>query len=211
MARSVLCHGAGGPMNIKCRAIAPILLVSLTAFGCNEASPSTSGDIERSTVSKPTLTSTAPPVSAKPVEKKKPETAAPQVVEAPSAEEEPSLEPDLGTIDGLTIRRLVTAPEIVQREPVAPSSVFGRDDERVYAFVEVSNESEDDKILLVHFIGPGGQVSGGIELKIPPAVPRWRTWAHTRHATQPGPWRVEIRMTDGSLLGALPFEVDAGS
>jgi hypothetical protein len=122
--------------------------------------------------------------------------------------EERSFEPSLPTIDGLTIRRLITAPEVEHREPVAASSVFGGHEERIYAFVEVSNESEDDKVLLVHFIGPDGQVSGGIELDIPPAVPRWRTWAHTKYAKKPGLWRVEIRSTDGTLLGALPFEVD---
>ena len=110
--------------------------------------------------------------------------------------------------DGLTIRRLITASEVGHRERVAVSSVCGRNDERVYAFVEVSNESEDEKVLWVHFIGPDGQVSGGIELGIPPAVPRWRTWAHTKHAKKSGLWRVEIRSTDGTLLGALPFEVD---
>ena len=90
-------------------------------------------------------------------------------------------------MDGITIRRLVTAPEVEHREPVAPSSVFGVDEERVYAFIEVSNESEDDKTLLVHFIGPDGQVSGGIELDIPASAPRWRTWAHTRHANEARP------------------------
>ncbi len=76
----------------------------------------------------------------------------------------------------------------------------------MYAFVEVRNESEDDKTLLVHFIGPEGQVSGGI----PASTPRWRTWAYTRNATKPGLWRVEIRSEDGTLVGALPFEVEHG-
>ena len=97
-----------------------------------------------------------------------------------------------------------------RREPLAASSVFGAHDERVYAFVEVRNESEEDKTLLVHFIGPEGQVSGGIELRIPAATPRWRTWAYTRNATKPGLWRVEIRSDDGTLVGALPFEVEHG-
>ena len=125
-------------------------------------------------------------------------------------EQERSFKPVLQEMDGLTIRRLITASEVEHREPVAASSVFGRHEERIYAFVEVSNESEDDKVLLVHFIGPDEQVSGGIELEIPPTVPRWRTWAHTKHAKKPGLWRVEIRSTDGTLLGALPFEVESG-
>jgi len=63
--------------------------------------------------------------------------------------------------------------------------------------------------LFVHFIGPQGKVSGGIELEIPASAPRWRTWAYTRNFDAPGLWRVEIRDAEGSLLGALPFEVEA--
>ncbi|RLB43091.1 MAG: hypothetical protein DRH30_03740 [Deltaproteobacteria bacterium] len=196
-------------MKIKSRVITPIMLVLLTAVGCNEATPSTSDVIERATSPKPTLTSTAPPAAPKPVEAKQPERSILEAEKPPVVETERSFAPELESMDGLTIRRLVTASEIEHREPVAASSVFGRHEERVYAFLEVSNESEDDMTLLVHFIGPGEQVSGGIELNIPPAVPRWRTWALTRHAKQAGLWRVEVRSPDGDLLGALPFEVEA--
>jgi hypothetical protein len=195
-------------MNIKPRVTLAIVFVSLTAAGCSEASPSKSAVLERVTSTKPTLTATAPPASPKPADEKKSEPVSLEVSEPSPVEEERSFEPVLQEIDGLTIRRFITAPEVEHREPVAASSVFGPYEERIYAFVEVSNESQDQKVLLVHFIGPDGQVSGGIELGIPPAVPRWRTWAHTKHAKKPGLWRVEIRSTDGTLLGALPFEVD---
>lgn len=197
-------------MNIKRRVTIPIVLVLLSAVGCNEAKPSESSAIERATSTKPSLTSTAPLAPPKPMEEKKSDLSVPEAVQAPSGETKPLVEPVLQDTDGLMIRRLVTAPEVEHREPVAASSVFERDEERVYAFVEVSNESDEAKVLVVHFIGPDGQVSGGIELNIPPAVPRWRTWAHTKHAKKPGLWRVEIRSTDGALLGALPFEVDPG-
>ena len=195
-------------MNIKSKVIAPIMLVLLAAVGCNEATPPQSDAIERATSPKPTLTSTAPAAAPKPVEEKKPEPSAPEVEEPQLAEEAHAFEPDLQSVDGITIVRLITAPEVEHREPVAASAVFRGHEERVYAFVEVSNESKEDKTLFVHFIGPDGQVSGGIELEIPPTVPRWRTWAHTRHAKKPGLWRVEIRSADGTLLGALPFEVE---
>ena len=196
-------------MNIKSRVITPIMLVLLVATGCSEATPSESDAVARATATEPILTSTAPPAAPKPAKERKPEPSVLDVVEALLVEEERSFEPALQNIDGLTMRRLVTASEVEHREPVAASSVFGGHDERVYAFVEVSNESEEAKTLLVHFIGPDGQVSGGIELDIPPAVPRWRTWAHTKHAKKPGLWRVEIRSSDGSVLGALPFEVES--
>jgi hypothetical protein len=163
------------------------------------------------------LISTTP---TKPFEAKKPMPLVGEVVEAPPLEEPPvkappveepqPFEPELESFDGLTIQRLVTAPGVERREPVAASAVFGDHDEKVYAFVEVSNESDEDKTLLVHFIGPDGQVSGGIELRIPAEAPRWRTWAYTRNATKTGLWRVELRSEDGTLLGALPFEVESG-
>jgi len=196
-------------MNIKSRTLTPIMLVLLTVVGCSEATPSKSDAVEKATSTTPTLTSTAPPALPKPAEEKKPEPVALEIEEAPLVREEQSFEPDLQSMDGLTIRRLVTAPEVEHREPVAASSFFGRRNEQVYAFVEVSNESEEAKALLVHFVGPDGQVSGGIELNIPASAARWRTWARTKHANKPGLWRVEIRSTDGGLLGALPFEVEA--
>jgi Protein of unknown function (DUF2914) len=78
----------------------------------------------------------------------------------------------------------------------------------VYAFVEVSNRSEEGKALMVHFIGRDGRVRGGIELHIPATAPRWRTWAYTWHAKETGLWRVEIRSVEGSLLASVPFEVE---
>ena len=192
-------------MNIERSITFSIALALLTAGGCNEAKPYRSDALERATSPTPSLTATAPLVRPKPA--KEPDTAPDAVEPAPDAK--PVIEPVLDSQDGLSIRRLVTAPEVEHREPVAASSLFERAGERVYAFVEVSNESNEAKVLMVHFIGPDGQVSGGIELNIPPSVPRWRTWAHTKHAKAPGLWRVEIRSTEGDLLGALPFEVES--
>jgi len=196
-------------MNIKPRIAIPIMLVLLTGLGCIESKPPESDAIERATAVEPTLTSTALPAAPEPVAKQK--ESKPPVLEpaqAPAVEETEPFEPTLQSQDGITIQRLMTAPAVEHREPVAASSVFGGQDETVYAFVDVSNESEEEKTLLVHFIGPQEQVGGGIELRIPPDVPRWRTWAYTKHAKKPGLWRVEIRGVDGTLLGALPFEVE---
>ena len=210
-------------MNIEPRITIPFILAVFAVAACNEAKPSKHEAIERAKPSQPMLTSTAPaPASATatPVEEKKPKPFPADVVKEALAEEkapdqfpseEPqAFEPELGSLDGVSIQRLVTAPEVKRREPIAATSVFGHHDERVYAFVEVSNDSDEDRALLVHFIGPDGQVSGGIELRIPAASPRWRTWAYTRNATTPGLWRVEIRTVDGTLVGALPFEVEEG-
>jgi hypothetical protein len=113
-------------------------------------------------------------------------------------------------MEGLTIKRFVTTAQIENHEPVAVSSVFADHGETVYAFVEVSNESKEEKVLLVDFLMPEGQVSSRIELRVPPRVRRWRTWAYARHLSKPGNWRVEIRSADGRLVQALPFEVEPG-
>jgi len=194
-------------MNIKSRAVTTVLFVLLPSIGCSAADPPKSSAVERAMPAIPTLTSTVVSASPEPASAKTPEVPVPEIAEASTEEDVRSLDPDLQSMDGLSIQRLVIALGVERREPIAASSVFRSDDERVYAFVEVSNESAEAKVLTAHFIGPNGQVSGGIELSIPATVPRWRTWAYTKHAKEPGLWRVEIRAVDGSLLGALPFEV----
>ena len=161
-------------MDTKRIIITSLAAVSLTAFGCTEAELPKSEAIEQATSTEPTLTSTV--ATPTPAEEKKPEPPVEAAEAKPEVEAQPvaSSEPTLQSMDGLTIKRLVTAPAIEHREPVAASSVFGHHDETVYAFVDVSNESEEEKTLMVHFIGPDEQASGGIELRIPPKVPRWR-------------------------------------
>jgi len=193
----------------------PLIFALLLAAACSEARPPKSEAIERAKTSPSILTSTLPAAEPDPTEEKEPAAPLAAIVEAPpsespAAEERRIFEPELTNFDGLALHRLVTAPEVEGREPVAASSLFGPQNERVYAFVEVSNQSDEDRTLLVHFIGPEGQVSGGVELHIPASAPRWRTWAYTGHATTPGLWRVEIRIEDGTLVGALPFEVETG-
>lgn len=199
------------------RHIALCTLAAFTSvsFGCTDADLKESDVVEKTTAEKPVLTSTTPvppsTVEETPrvdIETEKAElretVPQPKAVEEPAA---PSFEPIVESVDGLTIRRFVTTSEIVKREPVAPGASFGTDDEKIYAFIEASNESTLDKTVIVHFIGPETTVSGGIELQVPASAPRWRTWAYTRYAKKPGLWRVEIRDLDGNLLGALPFEI----
>ncbi len=202
-------------MNIK-----PMLALAtagaLLALGCTQAETPKSELAERAGSTEPMLTSTLPKRSAEPIADKAAvvDVKADIVEKKANAVEEKKTEPprfeaELGSFDGLTVRRLVATSAIDAREPVFASSVFDRHDDKIYAFVEASNESEFEETLVVHFIGPDGQASGGIELRIPPSVPRWRTWAYTQHAKAPGLWRIEIRDPDGALIAALPFEVGA--
>lgn len=183
----------------------PVLLV--TAAGCEQAETGPpSALVERMAEEPPILTSTlgteAPQgVDADPEDRGRGE----DTEEASEADRRfmPRIEP----IEGLTLERLVTASAVEDREPAATASIFGDGNDRIYAFLEAANASDSEQTLVVHFIGPNGEVSGGVELRIPASVPRWRTWAYTRNAKAPGLWRVEIRSPQGELLGALPFEI----
>lgn len=119
-----------------------------------------------------------------------------------------SFEPVLDDVGGLQIQRLITTPAVDGREPTDPRSVFDHDHDKVIAFIEASNDTSDPKSLFVHFVGPSGAVTGGVELVIPAHAPRWRTWAFTRFAKEEGVWHVEVRDADGVLIGTLPFEVE---
>lgn len=208
-------------MKTQAIAIAALTLLTAPLGGCREPEPLDTKTIEQAAEPASILTSTAPAAAETPDEpvRSTETTKSEQSEVVTRAEPKPKPEavspsddsfvPETESSDGLTLVRLVTASDVDQREPTLVSSRFGTDEERIYAFVEAKNESEVDKTLSVHFIGPGQEVSGGIELEIPASVPRWRTWAYTRHARTPGLWRVEIRDEAGTLIGALPFEVEA--
>ena len=197
-------------MNTKQLIVITVVTGFAAASGCSKTEPTDSKVLERLTDQEPILTTTASDPLREPAEvRKEPEPTVEEPVVA--IENQPQVfEPSLESKGGLVIQRMRTALTIENREPAAAVSTFGYHDERVYAFVEVTNENESDANLTVHFVGPGGQVTGGIELRIPANAPRWRTWAYTKHAKEPGLWRVEIRNEQGSLLGALPFEVESG-
>lgn len=192
---------------MHCTSRAPIALIAVLwlTFGCRESTTETSPVVERLAADRPTLTSTAAPTPSPQIEpiaagSEQEDDAAALRTTVPPA-------PVLESHRGLRIERLMTASSIADREPAMVSSVFGSGEARVYAFIEASNSSDEDRSLLVHFIGPGGGVSGGVQLEVPASAPRWRTWAFTRHAKSPGIWRVEIRDAEGALVGVVPFEV----
>lgn len=193
-------------MNIEHSIIVTLAACALVVTACHSRDPEVRVPNDPTPSRTPLLTATAPepllrpPVAAlqEPVE---------ESVEAEPVEPE-LIEPELAEADGVRLNRFVTTSAVEAREPTAAASSFESGTERVYAFIEAVNESTVLKTLRVHFIGPHGAVSGGVELHIPGSSPRWRTWAYTRFATEPGLWRVEIRDEDGLLVGALPFEIE---
>ena len=118
-------------------------------------------------------------------------------------------EPEVDVDAKLFVKRLVIARGVEGREPVSPASTFVKgESDRIYAFVEVGNEDRSASAITVSFFADGKPERGGVELRVG-ASPRWRTWAFTRQATEPGVWHVVVRGPKGQELARKTFEVVA--
>jgi hypothetical protein len=89
-------------------------------------------------------------------------------------------------------------------EPTA--SFIAGQTQRIYAFVEVSNPESARSEIHVSFAKAGEPESGAIVLRVGES-PRWRTWAYTRQADEPGKWQVIVRDGKGKELSRGDFEV----
>jgi hypothetical protein len=112
-------------------------------------------------------------------------------------------------VEGLRISRLVLARDIEDREPVDADSRFSPDEERIYAFMEMVNASDEDKQVVVTFERDDGTSVGHIRVNVPAHSPRWRTWAWTRHANTPGTWTAVISTPEGTEIGRERFEIES--
>ncbi len=106
----------------------------------------------------------------------------------------------------LSIRRMQVTSGIDGREPIDHPTTFDDGEERVYAFVDVSNPSGEPRALLVTFEN-GQRSTGHVTLQIPAHSARFRTWAWTRLSRSPGEWTAMIRDEDGAVLASDEFEI----
>lgn len=108
----------------------------------------------------------------------------------------------------LTVKRLVLATGVQNREPEGASKgFFASKTDKLYAFVEVENHSRTEGEIFVSFVPPGGGPSvGHIPLSVG-AERRWRTWAYTKNARKPGEWMAIIKNGSGDILARAPFEI----
>lgn len=107
-------------------------------------------------------------------------------------------------IQGIHVRRMELTDEIRHREPIAAREVF-EEVERLYLFLDLKNEADHEHHVYVSFIGPDGLRRGNVKLRIPPNA-RWRTWAYTQYATQPGTWNAVLSL-DSEEIATKQFEV----
>jgi hypothetical protein len=107
----------------------------------------------------------------------------------------------------LTVKRLVLAHGVDNREPQDPSSTFKTQDDRVYAFVELQNPTKTAGRISVVFVPPSGSALAEIPLEVGDTS-RFRTWAFTRKAHDAGQWGVVVRDDKGRLLARETFTVE---
>lgn len=106
----------------------------------------------------------------------------------------------------MAVKRLVLAHGVDSHEPQEATTHFKKNDDRVYAFVEVASPSDDGKISVV-FQPPSGGALAEIPLEVKKGA-RFRTWAFTRKAHEAGEWGVTIRDDKGRLLAQEKFTVE---
>jgi hypothetical protein len=109
------------------------------------------------------------------------------------------------TAEKLALKRLVIARSIKAREPEGVSETFEPSD-RLYAFVEVQNVERLRGEVFVTFVSPAGKQHGPVPLAIGEGE-RWRTWAFTRQAKEPGTWTAIVKDSKGKVLGKRSFEI----
>jgi hypothetical protein len=107
----------------------------------------------------------------------------------------------------VTVRRLVVAHDVVEREPVVREGAFAGGQDRVFAFVEARNLDAAEGAIRIYFDGPDGQRVGDIGLEVPGAQRRWRTWGYSRNVSAPGTWEAVVVDASGAVLAREAFEV----
>lgn len=115
-----------------------------------------------------------------------------------------AIEPTTGM---LAVSRIALSRSIENREPVDPGLLFEAAEEKLFAFVELSNDDDVERSVFVTFKHVSGFTAGDVELEVPSNSPRWRTWAFSRNVQLPGAWTLVIEDEDGNPLDALDFEL----
>jgi hypothetical protein len=104
------------------------------------------------------------------------------------------------------VERFVLATGVTGREPTGTSDSFDEDTKKIFAFVELANETEPYAIE-VHFEKLGGPKSRyGVKLDVGKAA-RFRTWAWTQIRREPGEYRAVLRTPAGEDIASHDFVI----
>lgn len=184
--------------------VAAVVLGTAMLAGCSERSGL------RPTVQAEAPAQAAPSATTTPVVAAPAPSATPAASPTATVKEPAKPEPRKTARSGdarISVRRLVVAQGVRNREPVEPGTTFKSDAGKIYAFVELENRGRDAGEIVVEFEPPGGGAPHGDVTLAVGAAPRWRTWAYTRTAKVAGSWTAVVKNKQGDVLARAPFEV----
>jgi len=93
------------------------------------------------------------------------------------------------------------------RRPVEETDTFLSSDNRIYAWLVLSNLAPEETQVILSWNHDGKELSS-IDLQVGAKTSHWRTWAYTRpSAKHLGTWEVQIKNVAGKLLGSASFVV----
>lgn len=109
---------------------------------------------------------------------------------------------------GLTVARLVTAKDVVDREPTDVTDTFPATIETVYCFLEARNIKADTEVSMVWYYGDEEAALVTLLLR---TSNRWRTWSSKQIAGRTGKWKVVLKDSSGNELKTIEFTVESES
>lgn len=109
------------------------------------------------------------------------------------------------TASALRVKRIQFSEKISSREPVEPEETFSSDTSKLFAFIELANDTKEKTKIVVTFVPPMGSPSK-VTLDVGDKA-RWRTWAQRKSPKAVGTWKVIVKDLAGNELGHRSFEV----
>lgn len=105
----------------------------------------------------------------------------------------------------LRVKRIQFSESIKGREPVEPEETFEAGTKKLYAFIELANDTKQKSKVTVTFVPPmGGATKVTLDVG---DKSRWRTWALRKNPSAVGTWKVIVKDEQGRELAHRSFEV----